>query len=429
MLRLRTKAVEAFAANDGVIRQPFTPRAAALEAISAASLVLARAQRRFRNQTRALIVPPADEGSLGDAAMLNAAMATLRERGVGEVDLLLKPGWNALHAFDRQIDASHYFYGGWRRKYLPIRASLGRYSHAYFVGADVVDGVYNPGSVRRRLAVLSDVVRSGGQATVLGCSFSETPDHGCVEALRALPPSVRINARDPVSRGRMESILGRPVALVADLAFLLPADSAAPGAIDAIGWIEARRRAGDRVVGLNANYLIDSKHPGFSAQLGPLLAGLLAKDISVLLVPHDTRTDRSDRHILEEARAAIGPGFEDRVRLLEPDSPGMIKAVLGKLDLVVTGRMHVAILTMGAGRPALSFGYQGKFEGLYQIMGLAGQGLLLPPSALVGRFDEVMEAIMRQLDMADESSARIAMALPAVRDMALANFADGPRRA
>lgn len=414
--------METFAASDGTFRSGFNPRRMALGAASAASLGMARAQRPFRRQARALIVPPADEGSLGDAAMLNAARATLKTYGIQEVDLLLKPGWQALKAFDRQIDASHYFYGGWQRKYLPIRASLGRYSHAYFVGADVVDGVYNPESVRRRLGVLGDVATLGGEASILGCSFSETPDPDCVEALRRLPRSVRIKARDPISRRRMEATLDRPIELVADLAFLLRPDLEASGAAEALAWIDRRRGAGDRVVGLNANYLIDAKHPGFSEKLGPLMARLLAKNVSILLVPHDTRTDRSDRHILEEARATVGAGFEDRVRMLEPSDPGMIKAVLGALDLVVTGRMHVAILTMGAGRPALSFGYQGKFEGLYQLLGLAGAGLLLPPSMLVERFDEVGETIARQLDVADELSARIAMSLPAVRDLALANF-------
>ncbi len=102
----------------------------------------------------------------------------------------------------------------------------------------------------------------------------------------------------------------------------------------------------------------------------------------------------------------------------------MIKAVLAAVDLVVTGRLHVAILAMGAGRPALSFGYQGKFEGLYQLLGLADAGLLLPPSRLIEDLDGVVATVRRQLGVADELSAHLAMALPAVRQLALANFAE-----
>lgn len=369
-------------------------------------------------------MPPADQGSLGDAAMMNSACAFLKSSGVAEVDLLLKQGWEAISGFDRQLDAGDYFYGGWRRKFLPVLASLGRYSHVFFVGADVVDGVYNPASVQRRLGVLAEVARIGGAATIFGCSFSETPDPACVEALRALPASVRIKARDPISKGRLERTLQRPIDLVADLAFLLPAKPDAPQARSALAWVEDRRRSGDRVVAINANYLIDAKHPGFSAGIGGLMKALVKNGVSLLLVPHDTRTERSDRHILEEAAAGIESEFQSRLRLLPPEEPGMIKAVLGGVDLVVTGRMHVAILAMGAGRPALSFGYQGKFEGLYQLLGLSGAGLLLPPSMLVERPQEVAEIVRERLEDADVLAARIAMSLPAVQDLARANFAE-----
>ena len=187
------------------------------------------------------------------------------------VDLLLKRGWGAIDGFDGQVDGNAYFYGGGHRKFLPILASLGRYSHAYFIGADVVDGVYNPLSVRRRLSVLTEIASMGGEATILGCSFGETADAGCVAALRSLPSCVQIKARDPVSKTRMETVLDRSIDLVADLAFLLPPRPDAPKAVDALTWIEGRRKAGDRVVAINANYLIDAKHPGFSAALGPLM--------------------------------------------------------------------------------------------------------------------------------------------------------------
>jgi polysaccharide pyruvyl transferase WcaK-like protein len=393
-----------------------------IDAAYAGSRAMARIQQRFRRQRRAVIVPPAGEGSLGDAAMLNATCATLKALGLAEVDLLLKPGWGAIEGFDRRADGNAHFYGGGRRTFLPILRSLGRYSHAYFIGADVADGVYNPLSVRRRLSVLAEAAAMGGKATVLGCSFSETPDAGCVAALSALPSSVEIKARDPVSKARMEAVLDRPIDLVADLAFLLPPRPEAPKAVDAATWIKARRSAGDRVVAVNANYLIDARHAGFSAALGPLLKRLLAQDISLLLVPHDTRTDRSDQVILREAAAHVAADAADRVRFLEPEEPAMIKAALGAVDLVVTGRMHVAILATGAGRPALSFGYQGKFEGLYQMLGLADAGLLVSPSMLTDDPASVVGAVCRHLAAAEALSGHISAALPAVRELALANF-------
>lgn len=393
-----------------------------LDAACSGARALARLRRKQGQAPRALVIPPAGEGSLGDAAMLNATGATLRSLGFARADLLLKAGWGAVEGYARRIDGNAYFYGGARRRLLPILASLGRYSHAFFVGADVVDGVYNPLSVQRRLSLLAEVSALGGRATVLGCSFSETPDASCVATLAALPAPVRIKARDPVSKARLEALLDRPIDLVADLAFLLPPRADSPRAVEALAWIEGRRKAGDRIVAINANYLIDERHAGFAAALGPFLNRLLAHGLSLLLVPHDTRTERSDQVILREAAAHIPADAAGRVHFLEPESPAMIKAVLGSADLLVTGRMHAAILAMGAGHPALSFGYQGKFEGLYRLLGLEEAGLLLAPGTLTDDPDAVAAAVLRHLGDADGLSRRLSTALPAVRTLALANF-------
>jgi polysaccharide pyruvyl transferase WcaK-like protein len=351
--------------------------------------------------------------------MLNTARLILEFFGFAKIDLFMKSGWRAIQGFDKQIDGNAYFYRGERNKFLAILASLGRYSHAFFVGADVVDGVYNPLSVRRRLSVLAEIASLGGETTVLGCSFSETPDQGCIAALAALPPSVHIKARDPVSKKRMEAVLDRSIELVADLAFLQPAHPSQAAAT--LVWIESRRKAGDRVVAINANYIIDAKYVGFSAALETLMNRLLADDISLLLVPHDLRTDRSDQVILQEARARL-PDYADRIRLLDPEEPGLVKAVLASVDFVVTSRMHVAILAMGSGRPTLSFGYQGKFEGLYQMLGLSGLDLLFSPSALLDDPNRVHDVLLHQLQNVGELSRRLAETLPAVRELAFANF-------
>jgi polysaccharide pyruvyl transferase WcaK-like protein len=368
------------------------------------------------------VIPPAGVGNLGDAAMINVTARKLRERG-SYPRLGMKAGWDALDAFDAYVDGNRYFYTGSRAAGLLLSEHLKRCEEVLLVGADIVDGVYNPPSVSRRLKVLRQVAERGARAAILGCSFSETPDASCLEVLRQLPASVRIKARDKVSRIRMEHAIGRPIEEVADLAFLLSPDHRS-GAVEMNNeWVEARRRSGDRVVAVNANYIIDRKYEGFSVALTELMRLLLRRPVSLLLVPHDTRTERSDWVILSEAMAALSPSFGSRIRMMDPRSPEEVRAVLSNVDLVVTGRMHVAILAFSAGRPALGFGYQGKFEGLYDRMGLAEARLLRSPAALVEDPGAMAAEVWENLAVSEQLASRISVALPAVRRLALGNFA------
>lgn len=397
-----------------------------MNAFSSLAVPFARAFTPRRNKAgelrRAALIPPAMPGSLGDVAMLSASSAFLRRKGFGAVDLMFGKDWPLDAPIDRRINAERFFYKGSDLHFASLIPRLAAYSHAYFVGADVVDGAYNPGSVRRRLAMLAEVARLGGSSTVLGSSFNAHPEPSCVAVLRALPAEIAICARDPVSRGRMEQFLDRPIRQVADLAFLLEPRPDHPTAADALAWITERRTAGDRVIGLNANYLHAEKHPALPAALPNLLKALLRADVSVLLVPHDIRTGRPDAALLAAAAAELPEADRGRVRMIAPESPAAIKAALARLDLIVTGRMHAAILAMGGGTPAFSFAYQDKFEGLLTLFGLQSADLLSTPEDLIAEPAAVAEKALAHLDNAPALRARIEAHLPTVTALAEQNF-------
>ena len=44
-----------------------------------------------------------------------------------------------------------------------------------------------------------------------------------------------------------------------------------------------------------------------------------------------------------------------------------VKSVIGLCDLLITCRMHIAIVALSKNVPVISFVYQGKFEGLYNF--------------------------------------------------------------
>lgn len=369
----------------------------------------------------ALIVPPAGPGSLGDAAMLGASRDELRRLGFTRVDLGLSGDWSAVEGFDNYIDMAEYFYGGVRRKLPGYVLGLGAYSHVFMVGADVIDGAYAPGSVIRRLGILAEHARQRRGARVLGSSLNETPDADCIAALAALPASVGVLARDKISYGRLTSHLTRPIGLVADLAFLLEPRPQSQEAQDTLQWIRGRRQDGDRVVALNINALVEAQAPGFAAAHRTLVFELMKRNVSFVLVPHDTRGERSDAELSAEATAGFST---QRVRQLDPREPGMIKACLMAADLIVTSRMHVAILGMGGGTPALSFGYQGKFEGLYDLLDLPRDELLLAPRTMLDAPEAVLDRVVTALDSRDRHAARLDASLPGARKLSRLNFAD-----
>ena len=370
----------------------------------------------------ALVIPPAIPGSLGDAAMIAASSGFLRERGIATVDLLYGKAWALDEKIDRRIAAERFFYKQSTAQKALLVSRLPKYSEIYFIGADVIDGAYNPGSVNARLSLLAAGACLGRKATLLGASYNKSPEETTRRTLAGLPPSVTLCARDPVSRRRMESAFDRPVRQVADLAFLLMPRADHPAALQAKAWIDSRRQAGDQVIGLNANYLHAERNPQIQQALKVLVEGLLRRPLSILLIPHDTRSQWPDEKLLDEAVAGISPRDRERVRMLPPVSPGVVRAVAPALDMLVTGRMHTAILALSGGTPAYCFAYQDKFEGLFQFFALDGADLLSTPEALAGEPAGVADKVVEKLKDESLFRAQIRRCLPSVVELAKQNF-------
>jgi polysaccharide pyruvyl transferase WcaK-like protein len=77
----------------------------------------------------------------------------------------------------------------------------------------------------------------------------------------------------------------------------------------------------------------------------------------------------------------LTPDFADRIHSMPVTLDSWeIKALSGQVDLVLTGRMHLAIAALGMGTPAFCTVYQGKFEGLMQMFEL--EGMTITPSRM-----------------------------------------------
>ena len=372
-----------------------------------------------------VLMPPAPSGSLGDEAMVRVVYDTIRERGIpiSLVNLGQRFEWDM-----EDVDVIEML--GWLNAYPDAspRASLqiATHSHFFVLGADTMDGKYSDHRTSQRAAAARVATELGLVAGILGFSFNHSPTPGAVQALRSLPPSVRLYARDPVSRARLEDVLQRPITQSADLAFLLKPDDDAQESIRVRDWSRRQRAEGRALLGINAN-AVHAPEAGGESNLVQLYAETINRLVSsageptsVLLVPHDDRGEWSDVRLATEIRTAISPDARSFVEQVQfPIRARAIKSIAGSLDATLTGRMHFAIATLGQGVPAAGLTYQGKFAGLYDLFEL--EGLSVDPSEQLDP-DTLVRIASGMLKDRNKRKAQVQNRLPLVRELAMANF-------
>ncbi|MGA9165108.1 MAG: polysaccharide pyruvyl transferase family protein [Thiobacillus sp.] len=391
---------------------------------------------RLRASTPRLVVPematrfaiiPGDasdpSGSLGDMAMLSGLMQSLRARnpastftiigershsiavpGVGAIPVV--PAWTGRSgtiAFDRLI----------------------RQHHALFVmGADILDGKYGAALVQRIVAYCNHSVQLGIPATTLGFSFNLNPRRAAIHALSRLHPKVKVNVRDQPSLDRFIRIVGIPATLCADSAFLMTPATEAEAEAEA--WIAAMRHAGRTPAGINLN--AHALAPAI-AQVGmDTLIAHIARQLkqageqnrlAYMLIPHDFKSQSGDMAMLHALEKKLRHDGFTHVRYTPINRPDTIKRVVGLLDLVITGRMHLAIASLGSGTPILSITYQDKFEGLHQLFGLSLEHTITPLQCLS---DELLIRVNRAFMQRYDNRERIRANLPHVMVLAAENL-------
>lgn len=302
----------------------------------------------------------------------------------------------------------------------------GDYDGLMIFGADVMDGYYSPEYSAMLLAAADLAARAGMRSQILGFSFNAAAAPELAPCFAKLDPRVELNLRDSTSMERIGRLAPVRARLVADTAFAL-----SPGGIDAEteDWIGAERAAGRTVIGVNLHpMLIRDASAGQIERMVGQMAGAIAAasvtaDIAWLLVPHDYRdaAGAGDGICLRPLQSRLQAMPDIRSRYFEGvHRAATLKALAGRLDGVVTGRMHLAIAALGMGVPVLCVTYQDKFEGLFRHFGLP-QELLLSPATFEtdGALSSAVERFLARLP---ELRATIAQRRDHVLGLARKNF-------
>lgn len=394
--------------------------------LSARRILTTNTRSRQDSAKTALIIladPNSALGSLGDAALLISALSQLLKKyklsdiyllGLREDEISI-PGLGTVKivaAFDRALGTSRF--GNLCQNAVEL----------YVIGADVLDGKYDPGYTCRLLTYADHAARMNISVTILGFSFNKKPNPSAIRALKSLHHNVSINLRDDASLERFIKNIGRDATLTADIAFLLEPISPPPEITE---WIESRKARGELVVGININRhaLPDlGQGSGHTSLINTIATELPMKAycgsrINYILVPHDLKPSSGDIELLTALKECLQEKTPEQVLYAELKDPRAIKGLASKLDALVTGRMHLAIAALGSSTPVLCIDYQDKFEGLLRKFGLSITDSLCTKEELIGTINE---RIINLIDKRLVNKQIIQSNLPYVSMLSESNF-------
>ncbi|MFF0904446.1 UNVERIFIED_CONTAM: polysaccharide pyruvyl transferase family protein [Kocuria sp. CPCC 205316] len=331
--------------------------------------IIGRISRRFSacpegSQTGHILVAPTGGGNIGDQALVEAFLQTVD----GKVTILLSSA-DAI-----SIPAEHQnrviVKSGRAFIYLPplvripavwrMTKLIKAATSVSVLGADLMDGLYNAGATVARVSTLCLARELGKPSVLVGCSWSGSARKTAVLALRlAADLGAVVNARDPVSAERMNRDGISNVQQTADIVFALTGTHVNN---DVRLAIERGRVLGRRIAVVNMSGLIGRRFDQLP-EYRQIVSALTRQNYFVVLLPHVFRSTGDD--LSECERLTDQLGLETIYLVAQQLTPREVKWLVGESDLVVTGRMHLAVMSLSSRRPVITLGSHGKVEGLY----------------------------------------------------------------
>jgi polysaccharide pyruvyl transferase WcaK-like protein len=355
-------------------------------AITVSPVITRRRARRPPVPGSTLVLPPVPPGGFGDQAVVNGARSAVAAIypsapfGIGAHRRGDASRWGADYA--TEVNLSSWFARPRLTGWVSLSRAALQFDRMMFIGTDVFDGSYSDPDCWVRVVRAAHFL--GIETRVVSFSCSASPKAGAVRTLRRLPSATRLLSRDPLSQTRVESLLGRSVEPCADLAFLLRRSSNPPDLlIDRPGLFEAQGRR----IGLNINPDLLKRAAGLTIEESVGAASLLVialvreMKLSVILIPHDLRGQPNELALAHMIVAKVPASIAERCAISTARTAADVKTLTSSLDLVVTGRMHLAVAALGVATPVLCASYQDKVEGLFERCGVPE--LVFPPALFI----------------------------------------------
>ncbi len=389
-------------------------------------------------KSSALVLAPEYPGNLGDEALVTSTVNYLKDKGIKYIGLISHKKdthWRSLASdtVDEIIEMEEYFSYGNRRFWKALFQAIpkiGKYESFFCLGADMMDGYYSDKATFSRLKLVSVAAEMGIKSTICGFSFNNKPTSQSVQNFRNLPSSVKLCTRDPLSQQRLISQINRSVELVADVAFLLSPTPESEIAFQVLQWID-KQKVNDRIIigftpysQLNKKLGIDSVDNLIKTYVNYLTELYSKKEnLSFVLLPHDFRNfphKPSDIVLTEGILNNLPPEVKSNsIKVPTPCTAAEIKAIVGNLDFVLSGKFHLTIACLGQATPVAGITYQGKFEGLFKLFDI--EGVTIPPED-VFQSGKLVDFLLPLINQRQEIHQKIQSKLPEIKQLAQANF-------
>lgn len=360
----------------------------------------------------ALILTAPDGGNIGDRMMLLSVLNKLKQRCSiisedSKAITLLTGEYRPPEML--QVKNLYHRKPGFHLSALLNFARLAKQSgFVLMIGADLMDGQYNYMASLHRLQLLHLCNRLGNQTKVLGFSWGEEVDNSLISYMKNNCGMTKFYARDPISKLRLDNLGVKNVCQTSDLVFNL--------SFSKYNWNQGYELKFQRYCVINGSGLISN-----SSEMKRIYSGvikyLIDKGFYIILIPHVIRDSDSDLVVL----SSIYEEFceSSQIALIEKLlSPQEIFEYCQRASLVLTSRMHLAILALLSGTPPVTFSSNGKVEGLLKMFELED----ICVSRDQAHPDHFLTLLENYLCEFDEMKCRIAHNLPKIIQLSLSNF-------
>lgn len=363
-----------------------------------------------------ILIPTLGKGNIGDQAMVEAFLGNVPGHIVCIMDrrenLLIPPE----HRHRTTVIEAPGLVGGTPIGRIRARvlfcALMANAKSVNVIGADVMDGGYSRRESILRSQLLWMAAKLGVPGQVLGFSWNGSSHRLTRKYLEKSASSTLFNLRDPLSLDRF-NMAGYPkVRLVSDMAFTLSTSTADP---ELKTWVDSRKAEGRKIAIFNTSGLID-KTQMLDSDYSSIAEHLLANNFAIIVLPHVRR--QGDDDTVPARRLSRDYRHEDLLLVDRQLTPGNVVSLAATADVCITGRMHLAILSLGQETPAIALATQGKVEGMLAMFGLQHYAVLPVP----GLASQVIELLDELWTKEQETKLSIHQALPKIRLLSALNY-------
>lgn len=329
---------------------------------SADAKVIRRYSHRNHRAHHQVVVAPDGEGNIGDQAMLDAYLATAN--GPQTVILRSDDALSVEYPQAEVVKIPTLVAKNPLKRLKAVRTFASHLQDATEVvlfGADTIDGANIHASLAR-LSLLASASKLRIPIRILGFSWSSKAPDTLITTLKGLSKRSRLIVRDPISYRRLTKSGVDDVILGADIVFTASEKSELPDELQ--HWLDNGTKP---ICVINRSGLIH-KTVDQEENLTRCASLMHDRGFRIIVLPHVIRESDNDLPVCRELH--MRACSQDDLMVESLLSPAQVRALVSHARLVITGRMHLAILSLSSRVPAITFSTAGKVEGLYEMFGL-----------------------------------------------------------